>query len=82
MCMFIYVCTRSLLEDSRLFGPSPWKVLAATYDKQKILSNPAFGENILRGNLVMETGCICIERDMCMFIYAYNRAADMPGPML
>ena len=24
--------TRSPLEDSRLFGPSPWKILAATYD--------------------------------------------------
>ena len=25
--------TRSPLEDSRLFGPSPWKILAATYEK-------------------------------------------------
>ena len=25
--------TRSPLEDSRLFGPSPWKVLATTYEK-------------------------------------------------
>ena len=25
--------TRSLLEDSRLFGPSPWKILAATNEK-------------------------------------------------
>ena len=25
--------TRSAIEDSRLFGPSPWKVLAATNDK-------------------------------------------------
>ena len=27
------VYTRSPLEDSRLFGPSPWKVLATTYEK-------------------------------------------------
>ena len=26
-------CTRSPLEDSRLFGPSPWKILAATNEK-------------------------------------------------
>ena len=25
--------TRSLLEDSRLFGRSPWKILAATYEQ-------------------------------------------------
>ena len=25
--------TRSPLEDSRLFGPSPWKVLATTYEQ-------------------------------------------------
>ena len=24
--------TRSPLKDSRLFGPSPWKILAATYE--------------------------------------------------
>ena len=24
--------TRSPLEDSRLFGPSPWKILATTYE--------------------------------------------------
>ena len=26
--------TRSPLEDSRLFGPSPWKILATTYKKR------------------------------------------------
>ena len=25
--------TRSPLEDSRLFGPSPWNILATTYEK-------------------------------------------------
>ena len=50
--------TRSLLEDPRLFGPSPWKILAATM-KKTYLSNPAPGENLLSGNLVMETGCTC-----------------------
>ena len=49
--------TRSPLEDSRLFGPSPWKILAATYEQQRFLSNPAPGEHLLSGNLVMETGC-------------------------
>ena len=27
------VYTRSPLQDSRLFGPSPWKILAATYEQ-------------------------------------------------
>ena len=26
--------TRSPLEDSRLFGPSPWKILATTYEQK------------------------------------------------
>ena len=26
--------TQSPLEDSRLFGPSPWKILATTYEKK------------------------------------------------
>ena len=28
--------TRSPLEDSRLFGPSPWKILATTYERKTI----------------------------------------------
>ena len=28
------VYTRSPLEDSRLFGPGPWKILAATNEKK------------------------------------------------
>ena len=52
--------TRSPLEDSCLFGPSPWKILATTYEANGFLSNPAPGENILSGNLVMETGCIIV----------------------
>ena len=27
--------TRSPLEDSRLFGPSPWKILATTYEQNE-----------------------------------------------
>ena len=50
--------TRSPLEDSRLFVPSPWKFLATTYEQKRFLSNPAPGENLLSGNLVMETGCM------------------------
>ena len=49
--------TRSPSQDFRLFGPRPWKVLAATYEKKRFLSNPDPGENLVRGNLVMETGC-------------------------
>ena len=26
--------TRSPLQDSRLFGPSPWKILATTYEQK------------------------------------------------
>ena len=48
--------TRSPLQDSRLFGPRPWKILAATNQK-RFLSNPGPGENLVSGNLVMETGC-------------------------
>ena len=33
--------TRSPLEDSRLFGPSPWKILAATYEKKTISEQPS-----------------------------------------
>ena len=54
-----HVCphyTRSPLQDSRLFGPRPWKILATTYETNGFLSNPAPGENLLSGNLVMETG--------------------------
>ena len=49
--------TRSLLEGSRLFGPSPWKILRHYLWTNGFLSNPAPGENLLSGNLVMETGC-------------------------
>ena len=28
------VYTRSPLQDSRLFGPRPWKILAATYEQE------------------------------------------------
>ena len=28
--------TRSPLEDSRLFGPSPWKILATTYEQNDL----------------------------------------------
>ena len=52
--------TRSPLEDSRLFGPRPWKVLAATYETNGFLSNPDPGENLLSGNLVMETRGRCL----------------------
>ena len=74
---------RSPLEDSRLFGPSPWIILAATNEKTH-LSNPAPGENLLSGNLVMETGGTCtgteVGRRLCrrgrtrychIYIYIY-----------
>ena len=28
-----YAYTRSPLQDSRLFGPRPWKILATTYEQ-------------------------------------------------
>ena len=34
------VYTRSPLEDSRLFGPSPWKILATTYEQKRISEQP------------------------------------------
>ena len=48
--------TRSPLKDSRLFGPSLWLWTNG------FRSNPASGENLLSGNLVMETGCRGIRR--------------------
>ena len=42
-------------EDSLLFGPSPWKILRHYLLTSGFLSNPAPGENLLSGNLVMET---------------------------
>ena len=32
-CFLEHRYTRSPLEDSRLFGPSPWKILATTYEQ-------------------------------------------------
>ena len=48
---------KSLLEDSRLFGSSPWKILRHCLWTNGFLSNSAPGENLLSGDLVMETGC-------------------------
>ena len=50
--------TQSPLEDSRLFGPSPWKILRHYLWTNGFLSNPAPGESLLSGNLVTETRCI------------------------
>ena len=55
--LFCGTYTRSPLEDSRLFGPSPWKILRHYLWTNGFLSNPAPGENLLSGNLVTETGC-------------------------
>ena len=49
--------TRSPSHDFRLFGPRPWKILATTYEQKRFLSNPDPGENLVTGNLVMQTGC-------------------------
>ena len=65
--------TRSPLEDSRLFGPSPWKFLRHYLWTNGFLSNPALGENIVSGNLVMETGRTAINR--IAIITAINRIA-------
>ena len=64
MCIYIYIyiCiyTRSPSQDFRLFGPRPWNILATTYENKRFLSNPDPGENLVSGNLVMETGCIYV----------------------
>ena len=56
VCMYIYIYiymyTQSPLQDSRLFGPRPWKILAATYETNGFLSNPDPGENLVMENLV------------------------------
>ena len=49
--------TRSPSQDFRIFGPRPWKILATTYERNGFLSNPDPSENLVSGNLVMETGC-------------------------
>ena len=41
VCVYVCCYTQSPLEDSRLFGPSPWKVLATTYDKKNISEQPS-----------------------------------------
>ena len=70
---YILYYTRSALEDSRLFGPSPLKILAATGPMTSTYpSNPAPGENLLSGNLVMETGCTYY--NITQHIVCYNEA--------
>ena len=54
---YFHMYTQSPLQDSRLLGPRPWKVLAATYETNGFLSNPDPGENLVMENLMMETGC-------------------------
>ena len=73
--------TRSPLQDSRLFGPSPWKVLATTYDKNRFLSNPAPGENLPSGNLVMETGCTLfpVLQNSVVFCCAFSQRSAAGG---
>ena len=51
ICLIMARYTQSPLEDSRLFGPSPWKTLTTTYEKT-IYEQPS-------PLLFMETGCIC-----------------------
>ena len=41
--------TQSPLQDSRLFGPGPWKVLAATNEQKRFLRSPDPGENLVSG---------------------------------
>ena len=60
------VYTQSPLQDSRLFGPRPWKILATTYETNGFLSNPDPGENLVRRNLVMETGCNSRKRSLLL----------------
>ena len=57
LILSLLLYTRSPLEDSRLFGSSPWKILRHYLWTNGFLSNQAPSENLLSGNLVMETGC-------------------------
>ena len=70
--------TRSPLEDSPPFGPSPWKILRHYLWTNGFLSNPAPGENILSENLVLyiyiyiHTYCILYNYiSIMLFIYIY-----------
>ena len=49
--------TRSPSQGFRLFEPRPWQILATTCEQKRFLSNPDPDENLVSGNLVMETGC-------------------------
>ena len=62
--------TRSPLEDSRLFGPSPWKILAAANEQKHI-----WGTQPLAKILLWRPGaCMyaCMYVCMCIYIYTHN----------
>ena len=58
MCIHIYIYIYIYTHMFRLFGPRPWKILRHYLWKIGFLSNPDPGENLVSGNLVMETGCV------------------------
>ena len=66
------------------FRTQPLENLSVDSVKNGFLSNPAPGENLARGNLVMETGCTCpgAEREMgcdnqtTAYLEGPNRSSD------
>ena len=53
--------TQFAIQDSRHFGPNPWKILTLPSNCLRIkyifLGNPALGENLVTWMLAMRTGC-------------------------
>ena len=53
--------TQFAIQDSRLFGPNPWKIVAPPSNylsKKRFLGNPILGTNLGSRILAMRTGCI------------------------
>ena len=59
-----HVYTQFPSQDSGLFGPNPWKILAppSNYLSNKVSGQPTLGKSLVRENLVMGTGCTCVPR--------------------
>ena len=67
---------QSPLQDSGLFGPSPWTILILHLNLDRF-GHPAPEENLMRENLMMEMGgnmiirCMVMLMLMLMFVCAY-----------
>ena len=54
------------------FRTQPLENLSRYLWTRRFLSNPAPGENLLSGNLVMETGCMCSDRAKIVWYSRHN----------